>query len=41
MARENSNEWSNATARLNWGCAAAEQDVAKLTVPSFSAGEAA
>ena len=37
MARRNSNEWRSATARLNCGCAAALQEVAKATVPSFSA----
>ena len=37
MARPNSNEWSKATARLNCGCAAALQDVAKETVPILSA----
>ena len=36
IACANSKEWSNATARLNSGCAAALQDVEKLTAPSFS-----
>src|SRR5215470_9918381 len=36
MAWLNQNEWSKATARVNSCCAAALQDVEKLTVPSFS-----
>src|SRR5215510_15937711 len=36
MAWLNQKEWSKATARVNSCCAAALQDVEKLTVPSFS-----
>ena len=40
MARANSNEWSSAIARPKDGCASALHEVAKRTVPSFSAGAA-
>src|SRR3989442_4921080 len=40
IARPNSKECSSATARSNDGCAAARHDVAKCTVPSFSAAVA-
>ena len=32
----NQNEWSSATARSNFGWAAAVHEVGKLTMPSFS-----